>query len=124
MAIQLWDFHIEIGGEAVVELKVLGQRIRQARERLGLSQEELAALVAKDQTAISEYEHGKRKFPVTELPLFAQALQVPLFYFYDSDELAPDDFDRALLAEFHQLPDTSKQSAIEIMRLLVTLTTK
>lgn len=106
----------------LVDLKDLGQRIRQARERLGLSQEELATLVDKDQTAISEYEHGKRKFPVTELPLFAQALQVPLFYFYDAEDITSDDFDQALLEEFHKLPLASKQHAIEIMRLLVTMT--
>ena len=43
----------------------LGFRIRQARERRGLSQEDLAAAVSKDQRAISEYEAGNRKLAVT-----------------------------------------------------------
>ena len=62
--------------------KILGERIREARERAGISQEDLAVAVGKDQRAISEYENGKRKLSVTDLPMFARTLRVPLLYFY------------------------------------------
>lgn len=46
----------------------LGQRIRQAREAIGLSQRDFSEAVSKDQTAISEYETGKRKVPAVNFP--------------------------------------------------------
>ncbi len=97
--------------------KLLGIRIRQARERLGLSQEELAAALSKDQRAISEYENGKRKLSVTDLPKFAEVLDVPLLYFYEG-EIAMQDFDRAMLDQFRRLPTPeTKQAAIDLIRI-------
>lgn len=101
-----------------VNPKLLGIRIRKARERLTMSQGDLAALVSKDQAAISAYENGRRKLSAADLPLFAKALQVPLLYFYEG-EINADDLDRSLLEEFHRLPTVeAKHSAIEIMRTL------
>ncbi len=97
--------------------EVLGERIRQARERKGLSQEDLAALVARDQRAISEYEHGKRRISVTDLPTFARALDVPILYFFEGD-LNPRDLDRTILDEFNRLrSDELRQYAIELIRV-------
>lgn len=106
-----------------MDLKLLGQRMRQARERLGLSQEEFANLVSKDQTAISEYENGKRKVFAADLPLFAQALNVSLLYFFEGETTASD-VDRALLAEFHRLPEEYQAGAIEILRVLADISQK
>lgn len=103
-----------------MDLKTLGQRIRQAREVRGWSQEELATLIGKDQTAISEYETGKRKISVTELPHLAQVLHVPVAYFFGQP--APDDsLGEALLIHFRQLPESAKHDVLEIMRLLAKL---
>jgi transcriptional regulator with XRE-family HTH domain len=97
--------------------KLLGQRMRQARERLGLSQDDFAALISRDQRAVSEYENGKRRITVTELPTIAKVLKVPLLYFFEG-EVEVNDLDRVLLEAFHQLPnDVAQSSAIEILRL-------
>lgn len=96
--------------------KLLGARIREARERLGISQDQLAELVSKDQAAISAYELGKRKIAAVDLPLFAKVLKVSILDFYEG-EISQDDLDRALLAEFRKLPTTeSKRSVIDIVR--------
>lgn len=100
-----------------MDLEAFGQRLRQARERVGISQEELARLMGKDQTAISEYERGKRKVTITDLPTLANILKVSIGYFFEG-ELTADDYDRALLREFHHLPDDTKLDAIEVVRLL------
>jgi transcriptional regulator with XRE-family HTH domain len=100
-----------------VNLLVIGTRIRQAREKLRLSQEELAAAVSKDQRAISEYENGKRKLSAADLPSFSKVLGVPLSYFYEG-EITTDELDRLLLDEFQQLPNVeAKQAVIEIIRI-------
>ncbi len=97
---------------------MLGARIRAARERLGLSQEQLAAAVSKDQGAISEYEIGKRRLSAVDLPALARALDVPLLYFYEGDILESD-VDRLLLTEFRRLPTLeAKQAVIDIVRIL------
>lgn len=100
--------------------KTLGLRIRQARERLGISQEDLAAAISKDQKAISEYENGKRKLAVTELPGLATILQVSVNYFFEED--VDEDLDAAMLNYFHQLtsPD-DRQALIDVMRILSDL---
>jgi transcriptional regulator with XRE-family HTH domain len=101
-----------------LDSKLLGSRVRQARERLGLSQEEFAALVSKDQGAISEYENGKRRISAVDLPTFAQVLNVPLLYFYEG-EIGVHDLERAMLQEFQYLPSSeAKQAVIEIIRIL------
>lgn len=98
--------------------QILGRRIRQAREKQGLSQEQLAAALGVGQRAISEIENGKQRLPVTDLPELARALNVPLLHFFE-EELSSDDLDLALLKHFHRLPDAkSRHSVIEIVRLI------
>lgn len=95
----------------------LGQRIRAARERKGLSQEDFAAQISRDQRAVSEYEHGKRRIAVIDLPVIARVLDVPLLYFYE-DVLSPHDLDTEVLQQFHRLPDTqARKAAIELLRV-------
>lgn len=99
--------------------RYLGQKIRDARERCGLSQEELAAEMGLGQRAISELENGKRKLSVSEVPQLASILDVPLLFFFAEDD-NPNIRDEMLLEQFHQLPsDDLKNMAIDIVRLLV-----
>jgi len=99
----------------------IGHRIRQARDNIGMSQRDFSDAVKKDQTAISEYETGKRKVPAVELSLFAQVLQVPVSYFYESD-IQPDDLDHILLREFRKLPNLeAKQLVLQMVRALSSL---
>ena len=60
---------------------ICGERVRAAREKAGLSQEQLAAKVqlcghSLTQKAISRIESGLRVVPDFEIPLLAQALNV------------------------------------------------
>lgn len=56
--------------------KTLGERIRDRREELGLSQEQLGSLVGLQKAQISNIETGKRGTPVERLQEFAQALKM------------------------------------------------
>lgn len=99
--------------------KALGKRIRAARENQGLSQDDFALLIERDQRAVSEYENGKRRITVTELPKFAEALHVSILYFFDEDE-SHSDLDLELLDYFHRLPTLkARLAAIQIMRVLL-----
>lgn len=99
----------------------IGRRIRQARENLGMTQRDLSNAVGKDLTAIHAYEVGKRKVAAVELSIFAQALQVPVSYFYEGD-IQPDDLDHLLLREFRKLPNLeAKQFVLQMVRALSSL---
>jgi transcriptional regulator with XRE-family HTH domain len=101
-----------------VDQHELGQRIRSARERIGMSQEGLADAVQRDQKAVSEYETGKRKLPATDIPTFASVLGVPFSYFFEG-ELHLDELDQVLLQEFHTLPTLEdKHTALQAVRLI------
>jgi transcriptional regulator with XRE-family HTH domain len=59
-------------------LRAIGERIRQVRERLGLSQEALAADAGIDRSYMSGVERGVRNFSVLKLKAVAKALKVPV----------------------------------------------
>lgn len=63
-------------------LKQFGRRVQDARKRLRLSQTELAERLDKTQQIISGYESGSKAIPVSELPMLAQILGVPINYFF------------------------------------------
>ena len=105
-----------------VDLDLFGARVRQARERRGLSQDELAELIHKDQRAISEYENGKRRLAAVDLPLLARVLDVSLLYFFE-DDVNVHDLDRTLLEQFHELTPQAKRLLIKIAKVVLDETT-
>ncbi len=112
---------MSILGNLVVSQLELGQRIRQARDNIGMSQRDFSDAVGKDQTAISEYETGKRKIYAVELSQFAHVLQVPVSYFYEGS-IQLNDLDHVLLNEFRNLPNLeAKQLILQMVRALSSL---
>lgn len=70
---------MEVG---MIQEKV-GQRIRELRGQLGISQEELAARANLDRTYITSVERGKRNISIVNLEKISIALEVPLKVFFD-----------------------------------------
>jgi len=62
----------------------IGMKIQAAREEKGLSQEQLARLVGCSQSALSNYEKGKRRLYLSQLEKMAEVLDKPLEYFVES----------------------------------------
>jgi transcriptional regulator with XRE-family HTH domain len=73
---------VTLGGEAVVDQTTLyalvGKRVRQAREKRGLTQKSLASLLSLTRTSVTNIERGKQKVLVHTLVELAQALHIPL----------------------------------------------
>ena len=59
----------------------LAARLREAREYLGLSQDEVAKVVGVSRSALSLIESGQRKLDALELKRLANIYQRPLGYF-------------------------------------------
>jgi transcriptional regulator with XRE-family HTH domain len=63
---------------------IVGRRIRQERERLGMSQEELAAGVGLgNRSQVNKVESGVRRVDSLELRRFSETLGVPMDAFFD-----------------------------------------
>jgi transcriptional regulator with XRE-family HTH domain len=105
--------------------KALGERLREAREYLGFSQEEVAAFLGVPRSALSLMETGQRKVDALELKQLAGLYKRPVGYFTGEEtdeasfgadvkhlarkvaELAPDD--REELSRFADFLRARKQ---------------
>lgn len=67
-----------------MSFKDIGLKIQLAREEKGLSQEQLSKAMGCSQSALSNYEKGKRRLYLSQLETLAKILNKPLDYFVES----------------------------------------
>lgn len=60
--------------------KLIGRRVRTAREEIGLSQEQLGKKVGYSAMGVSHLENGDRKIKIEDLQKIAEALGVQIAY--------------------------------------------
>jgi transcriptional regulator with XRE-family HTH domain len=70
------------------ERRQLGERLRDARKYVGLSQEEAAAILKMPRTAVTEVESGQRKVEALELKRMAELYRQPVSHFTGEDASA------------------------------------
>jgi transcriptional regulator with XRE-family HTH domain len=70
------------------ERRQLGERLRQAREYLGLSQEDVATYLKVPRTALTGVESGQRRVEAIELKRLAELYRQPVSYFTGEDAAA------------------------------------
>jgi len=106
----------------------LGELLRQAREYVELSQEEVGKKLDLPRTAISMIESGQRRVDALELKRFAEIYQRPVSYFTGDHDVAaslPQDIehlarrasslsemDRAELARFAEFLSSRSQAKV------------
>ena len=67
-----------------MDIKILvGKRVKELRNRLGISQEELADIAELDRTYITSVECGKRNISIVNIEKLSKALQVSLTEFFN-----------------------------------------
>jgi len=105
----------------------IGRRIRQAREALGYSQEELGRLIGCSAAAISYFEAGLRKVKIEDLQKIARALGKPIDFFLQEEagdeiitilgrakqELSPKAY-RQLEELIHELNQENGQGLVQV----------
>ena len=69
--------------------KLLGERLKEAREYLGFSQEEVAKFLGVPRTAVSNVEAGLRKIDALELKKVAGLYKKPVSHFTGEDANNP-----------------------------------
>lgn len=66
-----------------MDIKLLvGKRVKELRNNLGISQEELADLAGLDRTYITSVECGKRNISIVNIEKLANALNITLSEFF------------------------------------------
>ena len=60
----------------------VGKRVKELRNKLGISQEEFADLAGLDRTYITSVECGKRNISIVNIEKLAKALKVSLAEFF------------------------------------------
>lgn len=67
-----------------MDIKILvGKRVKELRNKLGISQEELADIAGLDRTYITSVECGKRNISIVNIEKLANALNVTLSEFFN-----------------------------------------
>ena len=114
-----------VGGMTSVDNRV-GERIRQRRVELGMTQTELAERVNVRFQQVQKYENGLNRVAASRLWQIAQALDVPVNYFFDTIDLPQDpqpltpSADKRRLRElvdlFSVLPDAQQSAVMSFLR--------
>lgn len=66
-----------------MDIKLLvGKRVKELRNKLGISQEELADLAGLDRTYVTSVECGRRNISIVNIEKLANALKVSLAVFF------------------------------------------
>ncbi len=95
------------------ERTTIATRLKEAREYLGLSQQEVADAIKLPRSAISMIENGQRGVESVELKAFAHLYQRPIGYF-TGEESQVLGGDVAVLAK--QVAKLSEQDRTELLR--------
>lgn len=66
--------------------QVVGKRVKELRNKINISQEELADIAQLDRTYITSVERGKRNISIVNVDKLAKALQVSLAEFFTFPE--------------------------------------
>lgn len=102
---------------------LLGVRLKEAREYLGLSQDEVARILDVPRTAVSLMEGGQRKVEAIELKRLAEVYQRPIGYFTGEQgaaaELVPEAV-KHLARAAAKLSDRDREELLQFAQFLQT----
>jgi transcriptional regulator with XRE-family HTH domain len=95
-------------------ISIVGRRMRERREALGLAQEKVGVAIGLDESSararISRYELGVHEPPFATVKVLASVLKVPLPYFYCEEQ----DMAELLLA-LHQIPTKTRMQKVAVL---------
>jgi transcriptional regulator with XRE-family HTH domain len=100
------------------EPELLGKRLRDARESLGLPQSTVADHLEIPRTAVSEIEAGRRKVTFLELKRLAALYRRPIGFFSDDEPVSEDDTTTALYRTTAELSSTDRQQVLRFAQFL------
>lgn len=93
------------------QISIVGRRMRERREALGLAQEKVGVAIGLDESSararISRYELGVHEPPFATVKLLAKILEVPPSYMYCEEQDIAD-----LLLALHRIPSKARRQKV------------
>lgn len=99
------------------EHEVIGSRLREAREYVGLLQDDVAAALGIPRTSLSALEAGKRKVSGVELRRLARLYRRPVGWLLGEEEIELSDAE-PLFRATAQLSDEDKEQVLRFAEFL------
>ena len=107
--------------------RAIGEKIKGRRRELGISQESLAEILGVTYQQVQRYENGTNKLNVENIQTVADALNVPVSYFFEGEKPSmvaeksapylPSD-EIKLLRHFRKIKSSaSKKTVIQVARI-------
>jgi transcriptional regulator with XRE-family HTH domain len=101
------------------EWRALGERLRSAREYLGLSQNEVSELLGVSRPAVTQMEAGRRKVSTLELREFARLYRRPYEWLVGEDDDEPaDDVTQAIYRTTRDLSAADRAQLLNFAQFL------
>ena len=97
--------------------RLLAERLREAREYLGLPQQFVADQTGIPRVAISAIENGKRRVEAIELETLARLYKHPVAYFLEGSVETPPEI-TALAREARDLTQADREEVLRFARFL------
>jgi transcriptional regulator with XRE-family HTH domain len=94
----------------------LGERLREAREYVGLSQEAVAAALGIPRPSVSGMETGKRKVSTIELQELARLYKRPYSYFLGEEDAEWQEAEESARALFRATKGLSERDREQVVR--------
>ena len=95
-------------------ISIVGRRMRERREALGLAQEKVGVAIGLDESSararISRYELGVHEPPFATVKLLANVLEVPPPYMYCEEQDIAD-----LLLALHKIPSKVRKQKVGVL---------
>ena len=111
----------------IVTSREIGEKVRKRRLAVGFSQERLAEILNVSYQQVQRYENGTNKLNVENLQLIAQALTVPVGYFFQEEypqsaaESSPayeSEEEKNLVRHFRKIDNkTGRRMVVDVARL-------
>lgn len=101
--------------------KIVGQRIRNNRTRLGLSQEKLAELSGCHPTYIGQLERGEKNATVESIDKISMALDLPLSKLFEKLGGSKSDVKDVALDCYEFISTKSKEEQEQIYKILLEM---
>lgn len=101
-------------------MKTIGQKIKERRKQLNLTQSELGKLLDISQNTVNQYENKNWKNPSAKIVAkIASVLSVPTIYLLDDNcQILDNAEEEVLLVKFRNLKQEQKKLVINIIKLL------
>lgn len=101
-----------------MEYKLIGKRVKKARNEKGLTQEKFAEELGVSVSFISQVESGEKKFNLSRISEVSQILEKPITYFVDGYEGKSTDDLEEIINLLKRMSDRQLKLALDIIRAM------